>query len=127
MSALYLPNEQLVCSDDPSYPVVAPPSDVSGAYLLNQRAVGDNQPQAYPQHGYQPSSNTVIVSQPHAPVMTYPVVQQSQHTRWAIVALVLSIVACCCCFPIAIVAFILASKFIFHYVLTLQKVTEKIV
>ena len=127
MSALYLPIEQLVHSDGPSYPVVAPPSDVSGAYLLNQQTVGDSQPQASPQHGYQTSSNTVIVSQPHAPVMTYPVAQQSQHTRWAIVALLLSIAACCFCFPIALVAFILGSKVIFHDAFNPQKYEKKVV
>ena len=116
MSAPYPTDEKSGYPGGAPYPTAAPPSYDAGAYPPTQPA-GQGQQQAYPQHGYhQPSSNTVIVTQPHAPVVTYPIVQRSPYTGCAIGALVLSIGACICtCWPIGLIALILASKFSSQY------------
>ena len=92
-------------------PYYAPSLDNSAYQPASPDQVHFNQQQAYAQPGYQPSSNTVIVTQPKAPVETYPIEDQSRNTGCGVGALVLSIGACLCtCWPIGLIALILAGK-----------------
>ena len=95
-----------------AYPEAAPPSDDAACkYPTFDLAQVENRQETYPQH-CQPS-NTAIVTQRHAPAVTYPVEQQRQYTGCAICALILSIPACLCfCWFLGIAAMGLASKFI---------------
>ena len=102
-----------VTAPDPS---VAPPSYDGIAYPLtqpeNQDEAGHDQKQAYPQQRDQSSTNTVIVTQPQTPIVTYPMVPQRKYTGVAVGALMFSILACLFTFwPIGLIAVIFASKF----------------
>ena len=95
------------------YHAAASPCNEASNYTLTQPAVEavKVQQQAYSQHDHQHSSKVVIVTQPLAPVATYPTVHRKKYTEWAIGALILSIGAFFCfCWFIGLIAVILASK-----------------